>query len=192
MARPRTFHENQVLSRAMRVFWRLGYNETGIRDLEEATGLTASSLYNAYGNKEAIFLRVLDHYVEGIVQRRIDTFLSEGDPITGIRRFFETTYQYIDDDHEPMACLLVNTAQQAQRHTPAVRERLVAGMGRVEEAFARALQRLPSPPASAGPLAAQLNLALQGLLITSRVDPDRTRLQTLTDAILAPLERGIF
>ena len=96
MPRPRGFRNNTTLSRAMRVFWQQGYDQTSVRDLELATGLNASSLYNAWGGKEALFRQVLDYYVEGIVQRRIETYLQKGDPIRGIRRFFETTYEYID------------------------------------------------------------------------------------------------
>jgi TetR/AcrR family transcriptional repressor of nem operon len=191
MPRPRAFHDNHTLSRAMRVFWQQGYARTSVRDLEQATGLTASSLYNAYGNKEALFEQVLDHYVEGIVQRRIDTYLKNGDPITGIRRFFETTFDYLDDETAPLACLLTNTAQELGQHSEAVHARLKAGMERVEAAFRDALSRRPDAlPAGRqiSQLAASLAAGLQGLLVTSRVTPEPARLQRLTDAILAPLE----
>lgn len=191
MARPRGFRNNATLSRAMRVFWRQGYDHTSIRDLERATGLNASSLYNAWGGKEALFRQVLDYYVEGIVQRRIETYLREGDPIQGIRRFFETTFDYIDTDTPPLACLLTNTAQALGHHDEHIREQLDAGMRRVETGFRAALERVEEPlPAGQTPavLARSLALSLQGLLVTSRVTPDRQRLQALTDAALAPLE----
>lgn len=191
MSRPRAFHENATLSRAMRVFWRHGYEQTSMRDLTAATGLNASSLYNAWGGKEALFQQVLDYYIEGIVQRRIDTHLLEGDPITGIRRFFETTFDYIDESNGALACLLTNTAQAASHREPAVRERISRGMERVETAFRQALERAPDrlPPGQSPPeLARSLAMGLQGILVTSRVTPDRERLQVLTDAILAPLE----
>jgi TetR/AcrR family transcriptional repressor of nem operon len=175
----------------MRVFWQQGYEHTSIRDLERATGLNASSLYNTWGGKEALFRQVLDYYVEGIVQRRIETYLQEGDPIAGIRRFFETTYDYIDTDTPPLACLLTNTAQALGHHDERIREQLDAGMQRVEAGFQAALERLDEPrPAGQTPavLARNLALSLQGLLVISRVSPDRERLQALTDAALAPLE----
>lgn len=190
MPRPRAFHENHTLSRAMRVFWQQGYEGTSMRDLTSATGLNASSLYNAYGDKSRLFERVLGHYVEGIVQRRIDIYLTEGDPIEGIRRFFETTFDYIDDDTPPLACLLTNTAQELGRRNEAIGRQLSEGMARVEAAFRAALERAGDrlPPGSDPQRLAQaLAMGLQGVLVTSRVTPDRQRLRTLTDAVLAPL-----
>lgn len=65
MARPRTFEEVDVLEKATREFWRRGFAGTSYTHLTRATGLTKASLYNAFGNKEALFLRVLDHYANG-------------------------------------------------------------------------------------------------------------------------------
>lgn len=191
MPRPRAFQENLTLSRAMRVFWEHGYEKTSIRHLESATGVRASSLYNTWGGKENLFRQVLDYYIEGIVQRRIDTYLRSGDPVTGIRRFFETTFDYLDRDRDPLACLLTNTAQELGRRDPAVQEQLARGMDRVETAFRTALERAPNrlpPGRTPDDLARNLAMGLQGILVTSRVTPDRERLQALTDAILAPLE----
>lgn len=191
MARPRGFRKNATLSRAMRVFWQQGYDNTSMRDLEKATGLNASSLYNAWGGKEALFRQVLDYYIDGIVQRRIETYLKEGDPIEGIRRFFETSFDYIDENTAPLACLLTNTAQALGHRDERIRARVDAGMDRVEAGFREALERLdrPLPPGqSADVLARSLALSLQGLLVISRVTSDRQRLQALTDAALTPLE----
>ncbi|MGH7550864.1 MAG: TetR/AcrR family transcriptional regulator [Gemmatimonadota bacterium] len=49
----------------MRVFWRKGYAPTTLSDLTEAMGINRASLYAAFGNKESLFRRVLDHYVHG-------------------------------------------------------------------------------------------------------------------------------
>lgn len=190
MPRPRGFHENPTLSRAMRVFWQQGYEGTSMRDLEAATGLNASSLYNAWGGKEQLFERVLDHYVEGIVQRRIDIYLKNGDPIDGIRRFFLTTFDYIDASTPPLACLLTNTAQELGHRSEAVTRRLREGMTRVEAAFEAALRRLGDRlPAGSDPagLAQSLAMGLQGILVSSRVTPDQERLRALTEAVLAPI-----
>jgi TetR/AcrR family transcriptional repressor of nem operon len=62
MARPRTFEEIDVLEKATREFWRRGFTGTSYTHLTRATGLTKASLYNAFGNKEALFIRVLEHY----------------------------------------------------------------------------------------------------------------------------------
>ncbi|OLT26855.1 TetR family transcriptional regulator [Actinomadura sp. CNU-125] len=63
--RPRAFDVEERLDRALDVFWRQGYEGTALSDLTEAMGINRPSLYAAYGNKEALFRKVLDRYTEG-------------------------------------------------------------------------------------------------------------------------------
>ena len=63
MARPREFDEGAVLDAAA-CFWKQGYEATSVRDLVAQTGITAASLYNAFGDKRALYQKALDHYVE--------------------------------------------------------------------------------------------------------------------------------
>jgi hypothetical protein len=62
MARPREFDEAEALERAMGVFWSQGYEATSVEDLVGSTGLNRGSLYAAFGDKNALFLRALEHY----------------------------------------------------------------------------------------------------------------------------------
>lgn len=64
MARPREFDENQVLDRALHAFWARGYDATSIEDLVEATGLGRASLYGAFGDKEGLFRKVVQRYLD--------------------------------------------------------------------------------------------------------------------------------
>jgi len=60
--RPRTFDSDAALEKAMELFWRQGFEGTSLSDLTEAMGINRPSLYAAYGNKEALFLKVLERY----------------------------------------------------------------------------------------------------------------------------------
>lgn len=66
MARPREFDETEVLDRALNAFWSKGYDGTSMEDLVQETGLGRASLYGAFGDKEHLFRRVLDHYIEKV------------------------------------------------------------------------------------------------------------------------------
>ncbi len=72
MARPREFDESAVLNAATQCFWKQGYEATSVRELVERTGITAASLYNAFGDKRALYEKALDHYIEESVADRID------------------------------------------------------------------------------------------------------------------------
>lgn len=65
MGRSRTFDVDERLDRALEVFWRQGYEGTGLSDLTEAMGINRPSLYAAYGNKESLFRRALGRYLDG-------------------------------------------------------------------------------------------------------------------------------
>ena len=63
--RPRAFDTARALDQALRVFWRHGYEGASLADLTAAMGINRPSLYAAFGNKETLFRRALDHYAAG-------------------------------------------------------------------------------------------------------------------------------
>ena len=63
--RPREFNLDKALNRALKVFWRKGYEGTSLIDLTKAMNINRPSLYAAFGNKESLFRKVLDRYADG-------------------------------------------------------------------------------------------------------------------------------
>src|SRR6185503_15427259 len=62
--RPREFDLDEALDRALEVFWRKGYEGASLPDLTKAMKINRPSLYAAFGNKEALFRKAIDRYVE--------------------------------------------------------------------------------------------------------------------------------
>src|SRR5215813_13222992 len=62
--RPREFETEKALDAALLLFWRHGYEGTSLAALTEAMGINMPSLYGAFGNKEMIFLKALDRYIQ--------------------------------------------------------------------------------------------------------------------------------
>ncbi|MFI6273771.1 TetR/AcrR family transcriptional regulator [Streptomyces sp. NPDC050988] len=65
IGRPRGFDTDQALEQAMRVFWEQGYEGASLTDLTDAMGITRTSMYAAFGNKEDLFHKALERYTEG-------------------------------------------------------------------------------------------------------------------------------
>ncbi len=81
MARPKEYDEREVVAKAVELFQRKGYDAASVRDLLEATRLSSSSLYAAFGGKEQLFLKALKAHAE--VERH--TFRSQLTAPGGLR-----------------------------------------------------------------------------------------------------------
>lgn len=124
MARPREFDEEQVLDAALGAFWSRGYEATSITDLMDATGLTKGSLYKAFGDKRALFLRALDRYLQGGQQLVHDQFA----PRSGRSALEEWLKRVVELATDPCerGCFSVNCTVELAPHDPEVRARLDA------------------------------------------------------------------
>ena len=109
MAGVRQFDRNQLLSQAMMVFWRNGYQATSIQDLVEATGVNRGSLYATFGDKCGLFLAVLDHYAE-LIAHPIMAELNNPSPRRAIEAMFEAIIRRTSDPKWPRGCLNTNTS----------------------------------------------------------------------------------
>ncbi len=91
MPRSKQFKPEQALSSAMSAFWRHGYEATSMEDLMDCMGIGRASIYNAFGNKRALFLAALEHYVSngGALQGARLPESEAGDPV-GIRTSHRT------------------------------------------------------------------------------------------------------
>jgi TetR/AcrR family transcriptional regulator, copper-responsive repressor len=73
MGRPKGFSREQVLDKAMAVFWKYGFADTSLQELERATGVNKSGLYTEFKDKEDLFLACLRHYLESQEKRGLLT-----------------------------------------------------------------------------------------------------------------------
>ena len=62
--RPRKFDRDEALAKAMDVFWAYGYEAASINVLTEAMGINPPSLYVSFGNKEKLFIEVVQYYLQ--------------------------------------------------------------------------------------------------------------------------------
>jgi len=69
MGRPKKFVREELLEKAMSVFWKRGFSDTSLQDLERATGVNKSGLYTEFRNKEDLFVACLRHYLESQEKR---------------------------------------------------------------------------------------------------------------------------
>ena len=73
MGRPKGFSREEVLEKAMPVFWKHGFADTSLQELERATGVNKSGLYTEFRDKEDLFVACLRHYLESQEKRGLLT-----------------------------------------------------------------------------------------------------------------------
>ena len=192
MARPREFDEAAVLDAAMQCFWAHGYESTSVKDLIERTGLTAASLYNAYGDKRAMFRTALDHYIEKSIGARLQRSESLP-PRDALRAFFDDILRRSLRDRQRKGCMIVNSALEMAPHDKELRETIVETLGRLEAFFLNCVERgqadgtITSAVPAVG-LAQHLLGVLMGVRVLARVRPERSLLEGVINTALVFLD----
>ena len=193
MARPREFDEEAVLDAAVQCFWEHGYEATSVRDLIEKTGITGASLYNAFGDKRALYQRALDHYVEDSVVDRIRRCEALA-PREAIGAFFAEIVRRSLDDRQHKGCMLVNAALDVAPNDPGFQRIVAAVLIRVEQFFLGRIEagqadRTITRSLAAKTLARHLLGVLMGVRVLARVRPERALLDGVVSGALALLDR---
>lgn len=111
MAGVRQFDGEAVLGRITEVFWARGYDGTSLDDLVAATGVKRQSLYNAFGDKQAMYLLALEHYGR-TVGAPIRAALKDEDPRQGIAAFLDAHVARLADPGCPPGCLMANACTE--------------------------------------------------------------------------------
>ncbi len=177
------FDRNEVLDRAMSVFWQSGYQATSIQDLVDATGVNRGSLYATFGDKCGLFLAVLDHYAERIASPTM-TELDDPDPRRAIEGMFESIIRRNSDPAWPRGCLDTNTSLECPNAGDIIGRKIAERMVRQESAIYHVLRRAQregslDPKQDARAMARFFLGVAQGLNVVNRAAPDPKRLKDM-------------
>ncbi len=191
MARPREFDESALLDAAIRCFWQHGFEATSVKDLTGETGLAAASLYNAYGDKRALYRAALDRYVANGVGDRIGR-LEKAAPRRAIVEFFDEIVRHSLGDRERKGCMLVNAALEMAPHDPEFRAVIAGVLGRIEGFFRARIEAgqedgTIAPDLSPAAYARHLLGILMGVRVLARVMPEKSVLRDVLAPALARL-----
>jgi AcrR family transcriptional regulator len=181
--RPRCFNERAALEGALQVFWRKGYQGASLSDLTRAMGIHRPSLYATFGDKEALFRKVLDRYIEGPVGYVSDALRQP--TVDGVLdQVFRGFIDMNCDPRNPKGCLLVQGALACGQEAEPVKRELVARRTTGEAAFRRRFERAKKEgdlPPSVDPadLARFLVTVLHGMAVRSAGGSTRAELRKI-------------
>lgn len=173
------------------VFWRNGYGATSVQELVDQTGANRFGLYQLFGDKHALFLKVLDHYWQRFVAPGVDALAREPDGLTGIRNYLRLVYDTVTASPRDHGCLLQLAAlemgqhdsdvfHKANHYAEQVRLALVAAMKR---AAADTGTTIVDPESRANYLFA----VIQGMDVLARRGGGRAQLKSVYETVDAEL-----
>jgi TetR/AcrR family transcriptional repressor of nem operon len=198
VARSKSFDPDTALGKAMQLFWRQGYEATSIDDLVRAMGINRASLYGTFGDKRALFLRVLDRYISTVQQPRLSALDRAPSATAAIKGMLIELAAFAAGDPQRRGCLLVNSACELGSRDPDVAARLKAQAGALEarltELLARAQQSGEIPPShKVSALARTLATIIEGVRVRSKLGVELDYLDSILDAtiaIIGPVQKG--
>ena len=117
MARKKQYIEEEVIEKAMDLFWRNGYETTSVRMLEKEMGINQFSMYASFGSKKGVFLKSLVCYREKIKGALIDKLQNSQEGTEAIKQYFYDFITFSRENRVFKGCLITNTLSELGEHT---------------------------------------------------------------------------
>jgi TetR/AcrR family transcriptional regulator, transcriptional repressor for nem operon len=191
MARPKEFDCEQALERATELFWAKGYQATSMQDLVEHLGVNRQSLYDTFGDKDALFLAALRRYGTRY-HEQIGLLLEAPRPARAVLAdLLEGTIAWMTSGSQ-RGCFFANCTTELGELSAAAREHLLLNRGDVEAQLTRLLEgaqqhgelgRHRTPAALAGYFAN----ALAGLAASAKLGKSADELRAIAQVTLDAL-----
>ncbi|MBT7942506.1 MAG: TetR/AcrR family transcriptional regulator [Alphaproteobacteria bacterium] len=193
MARTKEFDTDNVVSKAIDVFWSKGFEATSIQDLVDAMGINRGSIYATFGDKAGLFDVALQRYQMDAPSQRLLEKAESGDPRAEIELFFSMLLKRDSDRSIQRGCLITNSIAELSARDEKLATRFRAGVRHVEDAFYTLIKRGQetgdiAPWRDARPLARSLLATAQGMIVLSKVDPGQETLADIATTALSQLE----
>jgi AcrR family transcriptional regulator len=186
--RPRGFDADDALERALLVFWEHGYEGASLANLTDAMGISTTSMYAAFGNKEDLFRKAVERYTEG-PSAYLAQALEEPTALAVTTAIFAGVVRTTTRPAGPNGCLGVQGALATGDSSRGAHDLLVewrdSGYSRIRDRFEQAAADGDLPPETDPALLARYVTALSyGIAVHAASGVNRAELQEMADAAL--------
>jgi len=193
MARPKIFNEEDVIDKAVKVFWAKGYEATSMQDLVNAMGIQRGSLYATFGSKQQLFLKSLNRYSVTVVKSLLEILNSKPSAIESIELFFDQLVEHLLTAGELRSCLVTNSAIERGLSDNETKQLVLQLLKALENGFYNSLLRAKenseiSTEIDLKQLASYLTSSMQGLLVIGKVCSEKSVLEGINQVTLSVLK----
>jgi TetR/AcrR family transcriptional repressor of nem operon len=193
MARTKDFDEDEVLKRAMNLFWYKGYNGTSMQDLVDGLGISRSSMYDTFGDKHSLFMRSLENYKK-IATAEMKAIVDNAPTAkAAIRRMLEYTITELLRDDQHRGCFLVNAGVEMAPHDAEVNKMLCDNDRQLETYFNEVIKKGQSngeiPEGQSSHALAQFILnSIKGIRVTAKSGADKKVFKDIVEVTMKALD----
>jgi TetR/AcrR family transcriptional regulator, copper-responsive repressor len=186
--RPRAYDPDVALARVVDSFWDAGYAGTSLDDLSAATGMNRPSLYGAFGDKRALYLKALERYRAGSREGLKEALASDQSLRQALCRVYAAALSvYLSGEAAARGCFMIGTAATEALANPEVRAFLAESLSSLDAAFEARIRLARDrgelmPEADPSALAKLASAVLHTLAIRSRAGEPRAALETVAEA----------
>lgn len=194
--RPRAYEPDVAIGQALDLFRRTGYAATSLDDLSAATGMNRPSLYGAFGDKRALYIKSYQRYREDYTSKVIALFKADIDIRERLRHFYAAALDiYTTGDVDPRGCFAVMTVASDAIADPEIRAMMLESFKELDDAFAwcfrTAIARGELPETANVDVLAKMASALLNLSsIRARVGVPRSELDAIVKDVIEQLCRA--
>ncbi|GAB2982177.1 TetR/AcrR family transcriptional regulator [Mucilaginibacter puniceus] len=140
MARTKDFDENEVLNKAICLFWHKGYNGTSMQDLVDGLGISRSSLYDTYGDKHTLYLKALESYEQSAGSELSRILTGAKSAKEKLKQLMEWVVYNLVNDKDHKGCFMVNAKIETAGTDPDVYAVVCRSEQQVIDAFYKTIK----------------------------------------------------
>lgn len=193
MARTKDFDENEVLSKAIQLFWHKGYNGTSMQDLVDTLGISRSSLYDTYTDKHTLFVKALESYQNKGAAKIQEIINNRASAKETVKALLELATNDLLDDKQQKGCFMVNAEVEVAPHDAEVNNLVCKNDQQMEEAFYQIIQKGKDSgeiknPQDAKALARFIFNSVKGMRVTAKSSTDKTIFNDIIELTLSTLD----
>jgi TetR/AcrR family transcriptional repressor of nem operon len=194
MTRTKQFDERQALVAAMLVFWEKGYEGTSIHDLEQAMGLNRTSIYNAFGNKRAIFERVMACYKESVMSALFAELENAPTVKQGVRRMLNGALDMHFDEDNPGGCLVVLSVVESGQYDEQMQSELQQSLQQLKAAVQARLSMAKrsgelAKDLDVGSTATTIATTMAGMMVLGKANFSKASLKKTINQVVSLLDK---
>lgn len=192
MPRVKLFNIEEVLQKAMELFWKKGYSATSIQDLVDGLGINRASLYDTFGGKKELFDKSFKLYRETRIKATSDFLNSQASTKTGIYKLFEYAVDDLVDDTDSKGCFVVNTTTELIPESGDTNITLSKNKAMYEKIFSNYLKKGVqkgdfSADKNIAAIASYLYTLYCGIMVVAKIDASKNKLLAIVKSGLTVL-----